>query len=191
VIDQETLASIENLHRMKADGIITETEFEQAKQKLLFGPAQVRPAATTAAAAPATGQPVPTPAQADQFGWIVLPLKRYGDFSGRSSRREFWMFQLVYLALGVVFMFALVDSSGPFGTSSDLAKGLIVLCVCALLVLVVPLIAVQVRRFHDQDRSGLLVLLNLVPYVGALVVYVMMALPGTTGDNRFGSDPLG
>lgn len=189
MIDQETLASIENLHRMKADGIITDTEFEQAKQKLLFGPAQTRPA--SAAAAPTTGQPVPTPAQADQFGWIMLPLKRYGDFSGRSCRREFWMFQLVYLALGVVFMFALVDTSGPFGTSSGLAKGLIVLCVCALLVLVVPLIAVQVRRFHDQDKSGLLVLLNLVPYVGALVVYVMMALPGTSGANRFGPDPLG
>ena len=190
MIDQETLASIENLHRMKADGIITEAEFEQAKQKLLFGPTQTRPAATTAAA-PTTGQPLPTPAQADQFGWIVLPLKRYGDFSGRSSRREFWMFQLVYLALGVLFMFALVDSSGPFGTSSDLAKGLIVLCVCAALVLVVPLLAVQVRRFHDQDKSGLLVLLNLVPYVGVLVVYVMMALPGTSGTNRFGPDPLG
>jgi len=46
--------------------------------------------------------------------------------------------------------------------------------------------AVTVRRFHDQNRSGWFFLLNLIPYVGGLVVLVFMLLPGTPGDNNFG-----
>ena len=52
-----------------------------------------------------------------------------------------------------------------------------------------PAIAVQVRRFHDQDKSGWFVLLGLIPYVGGLIVLVFMCLPGTPGPNRFGPRP--
>lgn len=55
--------------------------------------------------------------------------------------------------------------------------------------LIVPSIAVQVRRFHDQDKSGWFVLLNLIPYIGGLIVLVFMFLEGTRGPNRFGPDP--
>jgi uncharacterized membrane protein YhaH (DUF805 family) len=55
--------------------------------------------------------------------------------------------------------------------------------------LIVSGLAVEVRRFHDQDRSGWLMLLGLIPYVGFLVVLVFMCLPGTRGPNRFGADP--
>jgi uncharacterized membrane protein YhaH (DUF805 family) len=57
------------------------------------------------------------------------------------------------------------------------------------LALFIPSIAVQVRRFHDQDRTGWLILLGLIPYVGGLIVLVFMCLPGTRGTNRFGPDP--
>jgi uncharacterized membrane protein YhaH (DUF805 family) len=48
---------------------------------------------------------------------------------------------------------------------------------------------VQVRRFHDQDKSGWFVLLSLIPFLGAIIVLVFMFLEGTKGPNRFGPDP--
>lgn len=174
MIDQESLASIENLHRLKAEGIITEAEFEQSKQRILFG-----------------NQPKAAPSSAtdDHLAWITLPLRRYATFKGRSRRKEFWMFQLIYLALAVaavVFVGGTADRYGDWSPFGNVVAGVIML---ALIGLFVPLLAVEVRRFHDQDRSGLLVLLNLIPYVGALIVLAMMALPGTEGNNRFGPDP--
>jgi uncharacterized membrane protein YhaH (DUF805 family) len=55
---------------------------------------------------------------------------------------------------------------------------------------IIPYLAVHVRRFHDQDRSGWFYLLAFIPYVGSLVVLVFMCLRGTHGPNRFGEDPL-
>ena len=57
------------------------------------------------------------------------------------------------------------------------------------LAIIIPAIAVQVRRFHDQDKSGWFVLLNFVPYVGGIIVLVFMCLEGTKGENRYGPDP--
>lgn len=99
------------------------------------------------------------------------------------------MFQLVYVALfvvGSVLIGGTMDSYGEFSPFGNVVLGLIIL---ALLGLFVPLLAVEVRRFHDQNRSGWFVLLNLIPYVGVIIVFVMMLLEGTQGDNRFGPDP--
>jgi uncharacterized membrane protein YhaH (DUF805 family) len=57
------------------------------------------------------------------------------------------------------------------------------------LAIFIPSLAVQVRRFHDQDKSGWFVLLGFIPYVGGLIVLVFMCLDGTKGKNRFGEDP--
>jgi uncharacterized membrane protein YhaH (DUF805 family) len=64
--------------------------------------------------------------------------------------------------------------------------GLLVLFVLAT---VIPAIAVQVRRFHDQDKSGWFILLGLVPYAGGLIVFIFMLLEGTRGANQYGPDP--
>lgn len=53
----------------------------------------------------------------------------------------------------------------------------------------IPSLAVTVRRFHDQDRSGWFVLIGIIPYIGSLIVLVFMMLDGTEGENRFGPDP--
>lgn len=187
MIDQTTLKSIEDLHRLKNEGVITEEEFERSKEKLLFGskPAsQPRPAVN-----PFGAPPTALPAVEDHKGWILLPLKRYADFTGRSTRREFWMFQLIYLALFVVGFLVIGGSADAYGETSALGGLMLAMIMLALLGLLVPLLAVEVRRFHDQDRSGWFVLLNLIPYVGVILVYGMMLVDGTRGDNRFGPDP--
>jgi uncharacterized membrane protein YhaH (DUF805 family) len=122
--------------------------------------------------------------------WMLLPLKRYADFSGRSRRKEYWMFTLgvalLYGSLAIMMLGGLDESSGDF---SPVSGFFLILWIVAGLAIIVPAVAVQVRRFHDQDKSGWFVLLNLIPYIGGLVVLVMMCLEGTKGPNRFGADP--
>lgn len=119
--------------------------------------------------------------------WMLLPLKRYADFKGRSRRREYWMFALgIMIAMTVLILLTgglADDGSGPSG-----GFALVGLFFIAIFV---PSLAVQVRRFHDQGRSGWLILLNLIPYIGSLIVLVFMCLPGNPGPNRFGPDPKG
>ena len=127
--------------------------------------------------------------------WMLMPLRRYADFSGRSRRKEYWMFLLfivlVYSALGVVI--AIVGFSGAEDGSSFGGVGGAMFIVLLLfgLAIFIPSIAVAVRRFHDQDKSGWFYLLNFIPYLGPIIVLVFMCLEGTKGPNRFGEDPKG
>jgi uncharacterized membrane protein YhaH (DUF805 family) len=182
MIDEESLKNIENLHRLKSDGVITDQEFERSKEKILFG------AKPVAKASPSLFTQRTDPD--DPMYWVTLPLHRYADFQGRSSRKEYWMFQIVYLVLivGTVIIAAIdkpeySDDLGPIGT---VAVAMLILCILALAV---PSIALQVRRFHDQDKSGWFALLNLFPYLGAIAVLVFMCIEGTNGENRFGPKP--
>ena len=130
--------------------------------------------------------------------WMLMPYKRYADFSGRSRRKEYWMFMVFFLIVYAI-CFALIAAGGGFGTYDPATGtaggpgGLGMVGIGLLLIFVlgsfIPALAVQVRRFHDQDKSGWFVLLSLIPYVGGLVVLVFMCLEGTRGPNRFGADP--
>ena len=176
MIDQEALKSLEKLHEMKSGGIISEEEFEQAKQDLLSGRRKVAPVGRSAPKGPAE-----LPADTNYLGWMLLPLKRYVQFEGRSSRKEFWLF---FLALNL-FTLALMILS--LGLGLGMTAGLILL---VMLGTFIPLLAVEVRRFHDQNRSGWFALLNLIPYAGPLVVLAFMLIPGAEGENEYGPDPL-
>lgn len=126
--------------------------------------------------------------------WMLMPYKRYADFSGRSRRKEYWMFVLLFVIVYAVcfgLMFSggyagMMDGSGQLGPLGILGGILLAVFVLGSLI---PAIAVQVRRFHDQDKSGWFVLLNFIPYIGGLIVLVFMCLEGTKGPNRFGPDP--
>lgn len=127
-----------------------------------------------------------------------MPLKRYAAFSGRAARQEYWMFilfqALVFLAL---FMLGIATASfdpGGYDAQGDAAPvGAIVIILIALfyLAMFIPTLAVQVRRFHDQDYSGWLVVIKFVPYLGWFVLLIFMCIEGTRGPNRFGADPRG
>ena len=126
--------------------------------------------------------------------WMLMPLRRYADFKGRSRRKEYWMFFLlifiVYtVALVPMFLGGTMASMGEQNGPGPLfTLGMVLVGLFALAILILS-IAVQVRRFHDQDRSGWMVLIGLIPYVGGLILLVFMCLEGTRGPNRFGPDP--
>ncbi|HYG06084.1 MAG TPA: DUF805 domain-containing protein [Stenotrophomonas sp.] len=127
--------------------------------------------------------------------WMLLPLKRYADFAGRSRRQEYWMFVLltllIYIVLGglvVAGIFIGADSPAASGPGPGFYPALL-LWVVVTLALLLPTIAVQVRRFHDQGRSGWFWLFNLIPSVGGIIVLVFMCLEGQPGPNQYGPDP--
>ncbi|PPU42086.1 DUF805 domain-containing protein [Xanthomonas arboricola] len=124
--------------------------------------------------------------------WMLLPLKRYADFNGRSRRREYWMFMLlqaiVLLVLGSLFGIAVALMGGENGPGA-LAWLVVAVMVIVVLALIVPSIAVTVRRLHDQGKSGWFYLISLVPYVGGFIVLVFMCLEGTPGPNEYGENP--
>jgi uncharacterized membrane protein YhaH (DUF805 family) len=122
--------------------------------------------------------------------WMLLPYKRYADFSGRSSRKEFWMFVLFLVIVTLALVSAAVIVS-PHGAKNH-GAGLVFFAALGLFWLgsLVPYIAVHVRRFHDQDRSGWFYLLGAIPYIGGAVILFFMVRPGTPGPNRFADDPL-
>lgn len=125
---------------------------------------------------------------------MLRALKHYADFAGRSRAAEYWSFQLGQIAVlaGSYVLFAsLVGFEQGAGTGKPVLAFQIFMALLVLFALgtLVPLLAVQVRRLHDQAMSGWFLLLYLVPYLGELILFFLMCRPGTNGPNRYGSDP--
>ena len=126
---------------------------------------------------------------------MLMPYRRYADFRGRSSRSEYWWFMLLVIAV-LVIGYAMMGADGAFDPAfnPDTDAGPL-FYLGALLIFVfflgsiIPMIAVEVRRWHDLDKSGWYWFARFVPLVGGLIVLVFMVMPGTKGDNRFGRDP--
>jgi uncharacterized membrane protein YhaH (DUF805 family) len=128
--------------------------------------------------------------------WMLMPYKRYADFSGRSRRKEYWMFVLLFVivyAICYALIFTGMPTVDPMTGQMTGGGGALSMIGSALLLIFalgsfIPSLAVIVRRLHDQDKSGWFVLLGLVP-IANIVLLVFMFLEGTKGPNRFGPDP--
>jgi uncharacterized membrane protein YhaH (DUF805 family) len=118
------------------------------------------------------------------MNWYLAVLKKYAVFEGRAGRKEYWFFVLfnILISLGLGMIDAATGTASP-QSGVGLLGGLYTLAV------LVPAIAVSVRRLHDTDRSGWWVLIAFIPVIGPIVLLVFMALDGTPGDNRFGPNP--
>jgi len=104
------------------------------------------------------------------------------SFEGRINRKPYWMFILAVIAVA----FVLVGVSLVIGENA----GMILLVLFQILILWSAL-AVQAKRWHDRDKSAWWLLMNLVPVIGPIWVFVEAGcLRGTEGQNRFGPDPL-
>lgn len=136
------------------------------------------------------------------FGTAVRTvLGKYATFSGRARRSEFWWFYLAYtLAVGVLYVIglALVVAGTPSSGAADESltpvgvAGAVVLGAMGLLslALVVPTLAVMVRRLHDTGRSGWWYLISFVPF-GGIVLLVFAAMDSAPGTNQWGPNPKG
>ena len=122
--------------------------------------------------------------------WMLMPLKRYADFSGRSRRMEFWMWQLFQVIVYViVFVLAMVVGAGGLMTGDPTAMAgaggaaLLILALYGIyaLAVIVPSIAVAVRRLHDTNRSGWWFLAPIVPYFIGFMAIRAGAASGSDG----------
>ena len=114
---------------------------------------------------------------------MLEPIKKYAVFTGRARRSEYWLFFVFYIAISFVMGF--VD--GILGTYDEVS-GYGVLGGITVLGLLLPSIAVLVRRLHDINKSGWWALMSLVPILN-LILLVFCCMDGTKGENRFGPDP--
>lgn len=109
--------------------------------------------------------------------WYVDVFKKYAVFEGRARRQEYWMFVLSNVAVGIVL-----------GIISGIIKSPILIGLYWLAI-ILPSLAVAVRRLHDTNKSGWMILLGLIPMVGGIILLVFFCIEGDRGPNRFGSDP--
>jgi uncharacterized membrane protein YhaH (DUF805 family) len=106
--------------------------------------------------------------------WYLVVLKKYAVFNGRARRKEYWMFFLfnVIICFALGFIMGLAHSPSGANTLVDIYQ----------LAILIPSIAVGVRRMHDTDHSGWWIIVPIVNLVFACT-------EGTPGENRFGEDP--
>jgi uncharacterized membrane protein YhaH (DUF805 family) len=108
---------------------------------------------------------------------INICFAKYATFSGRATRPEYWYWVLFTVVAGLVLgiiQFAVWNLGGQ------------ILELLFHVAILIPSIAVAVRRLHDLDRSGWWLLLAFVPLVGVIILIVWMCTRGTPGANRFG-----
>ena len=121
--------------------------------------------------------------------WVIKPYRRYAQLNGRSLRREYWSFLLFYFFVPFM-LYVLTRPWANISSSSydifSLVQNFSLLFMSASLI---PLFAVSVRRLHDQDRSGWFLLIGFFPIIGHMIVFCLMLIDGTAGQNRFSPDP--
>lgn len=106
--------------------------------------------------------------------------QHYADFSGRARRKEYWMFMLFGYLLGVAAF--LLDGVAAGG---GIISGLL------LLGLLVPSLAVAVRRMHDVGKSGWFLLITIIPLVGPIWLLILACTDSQPGTNQYGPNPKG
>lgn len=128
-------------------------------------------------------------------------LSNYATFRGRASRSEFWYFYLFVIIVSAIL--SVIDSAAGLrvGASSEeivingtaipfVSAGVGVLSTIFAIAMLIPFLAVGVRRLHDSDKSGWLLLLGYVLIcacgIGLILLVVLWVLKGTPGDNRYG-----
>lgn len=112
------------------------------------------------------------------FNSVEQVLRKYAQFHGRSRRKEYWYFMLFYYC--VVFAFSLL---------SVVAFGWILLQIF-LLAMLIPNLAVTVRRLHDVGRSGAWILIGMVPLLGWVILVIWLCQESEPGENRYGPNPI-
>lgn len=128
------------------------------------------------------------------WNWYRTAWGKYADFSGRSRRREYWYFGLFNgVAFIVLYLFiGLLGGFGGFNGSAPSATAVPAYILFALyyLAVIVPSLAVTVRRLHDIDKSAWWLLINLIPFgIGGIWFLILMCTDSTPGANQWGANP--
>lgn len=114
------------------------------------------------------------------MNYYIQVLEKYATFSGRSQRKEFWIFILVNALIGAIS--AIIS----IALNTNIMGKFVLFYTLAIAI---PSIAVAVRRLHDTGRSGWFIFLELIPIVGSIVLLIFMAQDSQSGANKYGQNP--
>ena len=136
--------------------------------------------------------------------WFIKCFKHYVDFKGRAQRKEFWMFVLFAIVFGVILALALeffenIIFNNFYMEIDDIDKWLFInrsffyvkeiIRILYLVNLILPSMAVAVRRLHDIGKSGWNFFIGLIPLVGAIILIVWYCKDSEAGENQWGATP--
>lgn len=112
--------------------------------------------------------------------WYMKVLKNYVGFQGRARRKEYWMFFLFNFLF--TMLLSIIEMMLGLGGILSGLYGLAVL---------LPTLAVSVRRLHDIGRTGWWMLLSIIPVIGLIVLLVFAVFDSQPGENKYGPNPKG
>ena len=113
--------------------------------------------------------------------YYILAFQKYGQFSGRATRSEYWWFYLVTIAVSILISILESILNIPFGLIS----------VLYFLISFIPNLSIQARRLHDVDKSAWYILLNFVFIIGWIWLLILNIQDSTPGANKYGPNPKG
>jgi uncharacterized membrane protein YhaH (DUF805 family) len=118
------------------------------------------------------------------MNWYLQVLKNYAVFNGRARRKEYWMFVL----FNIIFSIVAIILDNILGTAMEGVSYGLFYALYGLAVLI-PGLAVSVRRLHDVGKSGWMILIALIPIIGAIWLLVLMVTDSNPGENKYGHNP--
>ena len=118
------------------------------------------------------------------MNWYLKVLKEYANFKGRARRKEYWMFFLINTIISMVLGF----TAGLIGGATDNLSIVSVANIYSLLVLI-PSLAVLVRRLHDIGKSGWYFFIIFIPLIGVIWLIVLLCQDSEDGTNEYGPNP--
>ena len=123
------------------------------------------------------------------MNYYLKVLQNYTTFSGRARRSEYWYFVLFNMIFAITAMIIdnVLGTTFKMGYGVSLPYGYVYLLY--ILVVMIPSLAVAVRRLHDVGKSGWFFLIALIPIIGSIWLLVLLATDSIQGDNKYGSNP--
>lgn len=132
------------------------------------------------------------------MNYLCNAWKKTFSYTGRASRKEYWMTVLwdvvSLVVVGIVSVILRIPLGLPYALQDILewiSYALIIVMTLYVIASFLMFLALAVRRIHDIGLSGWWVLVGLVPFVGTIVIFIFAVIEGNTGDNKYGPDPLG
>lgn len=119
------------------------------------------------------------------MSWYLIAWQRAADFSGRSRRKEYWIFNLFNAIIAVALVLVAVLLSDQNKPSSIPFFPVFLYC----LVVCVPSLSVTIRRLHDIGKSGWWYFITFVPVIGGIILFIFTLLDGEPNANQWGLDP--
>ena len=119
--------------------------------------------------------------------WYITVINQYFNFKGRSRRKEYWMytlFNIIFLLTAIILDNYLIGLT----IEGDFSIGF--LTFSYYFFVLIPTMALTVRRLHDIGKSGWFYLIAFIPYIGGLILILLMCIKGEVDSNKWGDNPI-